>query len=181
MNKLKLFYIVMAAVLIMPLSGFADGPTNHGTIGGGPGSQGNVNLDAIFGGPNAGAPIVQGNDGNSKGIEDWDALDNANGGNARSGPEPSDSGTDNRSREFGHRSNLRSGADALPPDAFAQLQVDFGTEGFDGFRPDSTGGRRFINSLANQWNPNFGSDMPSDFIVLPVSGFEASTYCGDDF
>lgn len=179
MNKLKFLYMMMAAMLVLPLTGFADG-AGHGTIGGGPGSKGSVNLDAIFGGANSNAPLVQGNNGENKGIEDWDEL-NENGGNKIGGPEVSDSGTDNRSREFGHRANLRTGADKLPNDDFAQLEADFRTEGIDGFVPGSIGGNRFISSLSNQWNPNFGSDMPNDFLVLPTSSHEGSIYCGDDF
>lgn len=180
MIKNRLYFLIAAALLVMPLCAHAEG-ADHGTIGGGPGSQGSVNLDAIFGGPQSSGPIVQKNDGTSKGIDAFDALDRELGGNPASGPVPSDSGSSNRSREFGHQSNLRTGSNPLPAADFAQLQNDFETEGLDGFRPDSTGGQRLISALSNQWNPDFGSSMPNDFIVLPTSSHEGSTYCGDDF
>lgn len=180
MSKNKLYILTVAALLIMPFHAYANG-ADHGTIGGGPGSKGSVNLDAVFGGPQSSTAIVQKNDGRTKGIDAFDALDRELGGNPASGPLPSDSGTSNRSREFGHQSNLRTGANPLPPADFDQLQADFETEGFDGFRPDSTGGQRLITALSNQWNPDFGSSSPNDFIVLPTSSHEGSTYCGDDF
>lgn len=164
------------------------------------------NVDALFGGPKSNAPLSEAIGGNVGGpvgndvligdplsdlgpqgddiVVGTDASDiffgSGTGGRDTlfGGPETSPA-NDHRDRNFDHAFDMGpGGGGALPLREFDTLNANFITEGADGFRPDSAGGRAFLNSVNTNDGTAFGPGGPaSDFFVLDGTSHEASTYC----